>query len=220
MKRFSLKYSLIAYRLDQLWFPIAFLILFILLTLILGEPSKNIRIATTYLGIIVPLIGGVMSASAVLSDSALELRFSTPTRPLHLLLERAILTLLIQAICAVTYTFFAKIFGIDFSSIGNWVSLQLAWLIPTLTLMAIGTVGTLLGAQVMTGVFLVSLIWLVELFSYGWMAQNNGKYILIFTGALLPEHPDLVANQMTLAILSVGLLLASWFLLHKQERYL
>ena len=33
MKRFSLKYTLLTYRLDQLWFPLAFLAFFVIFPL-------------------------------------------------------------------------------------------------------------------------------------------------------------------------------------------
>ena len=38
MKRFSLRYSLLTYRLDQLWFPLAFWALFVVMALLMrGE---------------------------------------------------------------------------------------------------------------------------------------------------------------------------------------
>jgi hypothetical protein len=72
----------------------------------------------------------------------------------------------------------------------------------------------------MTGAFLTGLTWLFELLVRGWLAHNNGKYLLVFMSALMPDHPDLAANQISLFTLSFAFLFASWALLRRQERYI
>jgi hypothetical protein len=72
----------------------------------------------------------------------------------------------------------------------------------------------------MMGTFLVSLVWLIELLARGWLAQNAGKYVLVFMGALMADHPDLAANRITLVVLSITFFLVSWQLLRLQERYI
>jgi hypothetical protein len=218
MKRFSLRYSLLTDRLDQLWLPAAFWALFAIMSLLLPEKAQNL--ARAYLGCVVPLIGGIMSAYAVLDDPALELRFATPIRSERTLLERLGLILTVQAACAVGFQLFALALGVDFLILGNWPDVQLAWLVPTLALVALGSSGSLLAAQTMTGAFLTGIVWLVELVARGWMARNNWKYVLIFVGALMPDHPDRVANQAILLALSVLLFVAAWALLRRQERYI
>jgi hypothetical protein len=218
MKRFSLRYSLLTFRLDQLWFPAAFWTLFLILSLILPEKAQTL--ARSYLGGVVSLIGGVMSAYAVLDDPALELRFATPIRSHHTLLERLGIILAVQAACALLYQLACLAMGVNLSILGNWLAVQLAWLVPTLALMALGSAGSLLAAQTMTGAFLVSLVWIVEVIAREWMASNNWKYILIFLGALYPEHPDRLANQATLLGLSLLFFIASWAFLRRQERYI
>jgi hypothetical protein len=213
-----LRYSLLTYRLDQLWFPLAFWALFAVMALLM--PEKDLNIARAYLGCAIPLVGGIMAAYAVLDDPALELRFATPVRPAQTLLERLGLILLVQAACVLGFQLLSLALGVDFSILGSWFAAQLAWLVPTLALMALGTAGSLLAAQTMTGAFLVGLVWIVELIARGWMAYNNWKYVLIFVGALMPEHPALHANQAVLLGLSAVLLVAAWALLHRQERYI
>ena len=175
MKRFSLKYTLLTYRLDQLWFPLAFWVFFVILTLLLSNEEQDFNIARAYIGVAVPLIGGIMAAYAILDDPALELRFATPVRAAQILLERTTLIFLIQAVCANTFLLFSLIIGVDFSPLGNWVNLQLCWLLPTITLIALGTFGALIGAQTMVGSFLVGLVWFVELIIRDGMAVNNWK---------------------------------------------
>ena len=98
--------------------------------------------------------------------------------------------------------------------------MQLAWFIPTISLMTLACAASLLAAQTMSGAFLAGTTWLVQLLARGWLARNNGKYVLVFMGALMPDHPDLVANQITLAVLSLAFLVSSWALLRRQERYI
>jgi hypothetical protein len=218
MKRFSLRYSLLTYRLDQLWLPAALWALFAIMSLLL--PDKAQDLARAYLGCMIPLIGGIMAAYAVLDDPALELRFATPIRSEHTLLERLGLILTVQAACALSYQLFCLTLGVDFSILGNWFDVQLAWLVPTLALAALGTAGSILAAQTMTGAFLTGIVWLVEVIARGWLARNNGKYFLVFMGALMPEHPDLLANRLTIFAISLAFILAAWALLRRQERYI
>ncbi|MBN1872868.1 MAG: hypothetical protein JXA33_01450 [Anaerolineae bacterium] len=213
-------YTLLTYRLDQLWLPAAFWALFIIIVLFRLEPEAKFNMTRAYLGTVIPLIGGIMASYAVLDDPVLELRFTTPTRAGQLLGERLGLTLIIQIICALSFQGLALILGIDLSPLGNWGAIQLAWLIPTLVLIALGCTGSILAAQTMMGAFLTSFIWLMEVLARNWLAQNNGRYILIFMGVLMPTHPSLGMNQWTLITLTCICLGITWGLLHHQERYI
>jgi len=64
------------------------------------------------------------------------------------------------------------------------------------------------------------MVWLVELIARGWFAMNNGKYFLVFMSPFMTDHPNLLANQITLVALSGALFLCSWALLDRQERYI
>ncbi len=220
MKRFSLQYTFSTYRIDQLYLPAAFWALFAIICLFRLEPDHLLDMARAYLGAVIPLVGGIMAAYAILDDPALELRFAAPARSERLLIERLGLIFTVQAICAFTFQAFVLVLGADLSSLGSAWAVQLAWLIPTLSLMALGCLGSLLAAQTMTGAFLTGITWLLELLARGWLARNNGKYVLVFMGALMPDHPDLIANQITLFTLSIVFLFVAWALLRRQERYI
>ena len=220
MKRFSLKYTLLTYRLDQLWFPLAFWAFFVILTLLLNDQELNFNIARAYIGVAVPLIGGFMAAYAILDDPAIELRFATPIRAAQILFERTILIFIIQTVSALAFIVFALLIGVDFAPLGSALNLHLAWIVPTITMIALGTFGAILGAQTMIGSFLVGLVWIIEVFIRDGMAVNNWKYAYIFMGILAPEHPDLAANQIALFGISSAFLFFTWLLLHKQERYI
>lgn len=219
MKRFSLRYTLLTYRMDQLWFPLSFWILFAIIAILRG-PAYVFDTSRSYLGAVIPLIAGIMAAYAILDDPALELRFATPTRAGRFLAERLGLLLAIQVISALTFQVFALLLGADFSLLGNWWDVQLSWFLPTVSLMALGCLGSLLGAQTMAGAFLAGLVWIVQLVARGWFSGNNGKYMLVFMGALMPDHPALRANQLSLGTVTIALIFLAWVLLKRQERYI
>ncbi len=220
MKRFSLRYALLTYRLDQLWFPLAFWLLFAVICLFMRDTVDMINTTRAYLGAAVPLIGGVMAAYAVLDDPALELRFATPIPTAQTMMERLGLTLVIQAISALGFQALALLLGGEFSMFLTAWHLQLAWLLPTLALMALGCLAALVTAQPTMGALFVGLVWIVEVIARGWLARNTGKYFLVFMGALMPEHPDLLANHLAILGLSLVCLGVAWALLRHQERYI
>ncbi|MBK9924843.1 MAG: hypothetical protein IPP66_06065 [Anaerolineales bacterium] len=220
MKRFSLRYTLLTSRFDQLWFPLAFWALFVIIGIMRG-PEYILDTSRAYLGAALPLVGGIMAAYAVLDDPSLELRFATPIPAAQTLLERISPTFIIQVLCALTYQVFALTLSVDFTPMfGNWLNVQLIWLVPTLSLMALGCLTAFVAAQTTTGAVLVGLVWIVQLVARGWFARNSGKYFLVFMTPLMPDHPDLIANQLTLLSLSIVLFLIGWRLLQRQERYI
>jgi hypothetical protein len=220
MKRFSLSYILLTTRFDQLWFPLAFWALFIIIGVIRGQ-AYIMDTTRAYLGGVIPLIGGIMAAYAMLEDPALELRFSTPISAAQTLIERLGPSFLLQTFSALTFQIFAVILGADFSILGSWVDVQLTWLVPALALMALGCLAALTAAQTITGAVLTGMVWVVELVGRGWFAGNEiGKYFLVFMSALMPDHPSLRANQICLLLLSVVFFFLAWRLFHRQERYI
>jgi hypothetical protein len=215
----ALKYSWLTYRRDQLWFPLAFLALFFVILLILPNPAARYSIARAYLGFIVPLVGGILAAYSVLDDPALELRFSTPVRAEQTLLARLGLILAVQAVCALVFQLFVGALGIDLSPLGGLFRVQLVWFLPTLSLAALGCAGALAGAQTAMGAFLAGAVWLVQLLMNSWL-RLNARPVFLFLGVIVPGAPDLAVNQCVLFAGSMALLLVSWALLRRQERYL
>ena len=219
MKGAGLKYSWLTYRRDQLWFPLAFLLIFIVIILMMRHPGVRFSISRAYLGFIVPLTGGILAAYGVLDDPALELRFSTPVRAEQTLVARLGLILAVQAVCALVFQLFAGALGIDLSPLVNLFRVQLVWFLPTLALAALGTAGALAGAQTVMGAFLAGAVWLIQLLMNSWL-RLNAKSMFLFLGVIAPGDPGLVLNQLVLSAGSVTLLLVSWALLRRQERYL
>ena len=215
----SWKYAWLTYRRDQLWFPLAFLVLFIVIVLIMRHPEVRFSLARAYLGFIVPLVGGILAAYSVLDDPALELRFSTPVRAEQTLLARLGLILAVQATCALVFQLFVGALGVDLSPLGGLLRVQLVWFLPALALASLGSTGALAGAQTAMGAFLAGAVWLIHLLMNSWF-KLNARSVFLFLGVLVPDHPDLAVNQWVLFTGSMALLLVSWALLRRQERYL
>jgi hypothetical protein len=219
MKSAAWKYTWLTYRRDALWFPPALWALFLVIVVIMRHPAIRFNLARGYLGFIVPLISGIMAAYAVLDDPALELRFATPARAERTLLAPLGLILAVQTACALSFQLLLLALNVDLSHLGGLLGVQLAWLVPTLSLIALGTAGSLAGAQTALGAFLVGAVWLVQVMMKGWLVAN-AKYLHLFLGALVPGDPDLALNRCVLLAGSAALLLFSWVLLHRQERYI
>ena len=221
MKHYSVRYTLLTSRFDQFWFPLALWVLFLIIGALRGQ-EYMMDTTRTYLGIVVPLIGGIMAAYAVLEDPALELRFATPIPAAQTLLERLVPAFLVQAFFALTFQVIALGMKADFSSMfSNWSDVQLAWLIPTVSLTALGFFTALAAGHATTGAVLTGMVWIVELVAKGWFAkQTIGQYFLVFMSSLMLDHSALRFNQLTLMGFSLALLLASWWLLRRPERYI
>lgn len=219
MRGASLKYTWLTYRRDALWFPLVILAVFVAITAVMRRPAIRFDIARAYLGIILPLVGGILSAYAVLDDPAIELRFAAPIRADQTLRARVGLIVAVQAVCALLFQLVATALRVDFSPLGGALAVQGDWFLPTLALAALGTAGSLAAAQSVFGAFSVGAAWLVEVMMKGWF-ERNAKPFYLFLGTLSPRDPGLWLNRLSLLGLSAVLLVLAWKLLHRQERYL
>jgi hypothetical protein len=129
------------------------------------------------------------------------------------------LILAVQAACALVFQLFVAALGIDLSPLGGLFRVQLVWFLPALSLAALGCAGALAGAQTVIGAFLAGAVWLIQLMMNSWL-RLNARHVFLFLGVLAPNDPDLAVNQIVLFAGSMSLLLVSWALLRRQERYL
>ncbi len=219
MRLDSLRYVWLTHRRDQLWFPAALWILFVVFVLALDKPAARFTLARAYLGFLVPLTAGLLAAYSLLDDPALELRFATPARASTTLLGRVGLIVAVHAAAALAFELFAAAVGIDLSPLGGVVRVQLVWLVPTVALAALGASGALAGAHTVVGAFLAGGLWLVQLMMKGW-CMTNTKPCFLFLGVFAPADAGLAANQLTLVATAAALLALGWRLLLRRERYL
>ena len=217
----ALHYMLLTYRLDMLWLPAAFLALFIIISWIIRGNHTGFTVCVSYLGLALPLIGGVLAAYAVLEDPALELQFATPRPAWVMLLERLGMIVIISTLCALAYQAIIAALGIDLAPLGGIFARQLAWLAPTLVMIALGCAAAFAGRQPSAGAAAVGMLWIFQLVLRGWFLEDRlGQYLLLMMGSNYPDHPALRGNQAALVGLAVLLLAACWAMLRRQERYI
>lgn len=216
-----LRYLPATLRLDQLWLPVALWALCAIMILFLrGNVEMAFNVSRSYLGGLLPLIGGIMAAYAVLDDPALELHFSSPRSGWVLLLERLSVVLVVLAVCALSFQGFLAVTGVDLSGLGNGFWRQLAWLVPSLVMIGLGSAAGFATAQSMGGALVAGVIWFFQVLLRDMLASSAvGRYVYLFMGASSPELPWLRSNQASLLAMGVLLLWASMRLLKKQERF-
>ena len=192
----------------------------LLVALVHGNPSPA-DTAAAFLGVVLPLLAGVLAASLVVDDPALELLLAAPRAPWRTLLERLALLLAVVAASAIAYQILLVALAVDLSSLGGLTARQLVWLVPSLAVMGLGSVAGLGFGQGTMGALAVSLLWIVELLLRGQMlASPWARHLFLFTGALYPGWPYLAANWLCLLGAAAALVLAASLMLRRQERYL
>ena len=217
----SLQYDLLAYRHDQLYLPGALWLLFVIIFAFFRSPGFEFDVAGAYFGIVVPLIAGVLAASAVLTDPALELHFSSPRPAWFILAERLGLILVASGVTALAFQGFVMLNGMDLSPFGSFFNLQLDWLVPSLALMSLAASVSFGFKQSTPGALFTGLIWLVQVLLREWfLATPAARYFFLFTGVRAPDSPSLAANMIVLVAISAGLTILSIALIRKTERYL
>ncbi len=215
------RYHLLAYRKEQLWLPAALWALFVLLAFLFRQDSKGPEMGVAFLGFIMPLIGGVLAASIIVDDPALELQLAAPKRAWQILVERLTLMFVIMLVIAVTYQAALIALGVDMSHLGDAAHRQLAWMAPTVSAMALASLAALLFVQGTFGAMLIGGIWIIELLMRGWFPTHSvAKYFFWFMGANNPGHPDLPLNQASLLVTAVAFIALASLLLENEERYI
>ncbi len=220
--RLAVRYALLTSRLDQLWLPAALWALFVLVPgVLITDRRYAFDVTGGFLGIVLPLLGGIMAAYAMLEDPALELQFATPRPAWLVLLERLGTVLAVTAAAALSYQAAMALLGIDLAGLGDPAARQLAWLVPCLGMIALGSAAAFALAQGTYGALLVGVIWIAQLMLRDWFAADQwARYTFLFLGVRVPGSPALHANQVCLVVLAALLLWAAWALLKRQERYI
>ncbi|MBN1940477.1 MAG: hypothetical protein JW843_12890 [Candidatus Aminicenantes bacterium] len=209
------------FRTGQALLPAAFWALFALMIVLFDENPGWVDSTRAYLGAILPLLGGILGAYAVLDDPALEILFSTPVPAWRLLAGRLIPPLAVLAAAAVSFQLFLAALGFDLDILGGVYSLQWTWLVPTLALTGWGAAIALAARHCAGGAMAVGAVWLIQLIARGWfLSQKNGGVFLLFLGIFNPEDARLTANRVFLSVSAVLLLTAAVALFKRQERFL
>jgi hypothetical protein len=216
-----LRYQLLTFRLDQLWLPGALWALFAIVTALMRNSASFFSVATAYLGFVLPLVGGVMGAYAVLDDSALELQMTTPRPAWRLLIERLGTIFAIQTLAALSFQIYLALLKVDLTWLGGLLYRQAVWAVPSLACITLGSALSFVVAQSLPAAMVAALVWLTQLLLRdGFQADPIGRFIFLFLGVRDPQNPDLLGNQLCLTGLSILFFWIAWNCSKRQERYL
>ncbi len=218
--RLSIKYTFQAFQKDQFWLPLAMWGLFVLMLALFFEGDNQSTAGRAFLGFVMPLLAGGLAAYAVLEDSALELQFATARPAWRMLAERLGLVLAVILAVGLSFQGVLAMLRVD-PHLGNFWQALLAWLVPCLTMIAVGALVSLLGGNSHAGAAFTGTLWITQLIARGWFAYNEtARLFLLFFGAMAAGHADVPRNQIMLTGITIVSLLFSWLLLKKQERYI
>ncbi len=217
-----LGYHLRIYRREHLALPAGLWALFALMVVFMRDNAQQTYdMANAFLGFVLPLMAGILAASAIVDDTALELQLAAPRAPWRTLVERLTLLTGIVALAAVAFQLYLAVMGVDLSPLGNLAARQLTWLLPSLALMGLSSLASLALVQGTGGALLVGLIWLMQILLRGWfVASPWARYLFLFMRARYATNPSLAANELCLLGLAVALVAAAGWLLKREERYL
>jgi hypothetical protein len=207
----------------MIWFPVALWALFAIIIVFLknGNGSDPANTGAAFLGAVLPLIGGILSAYCVLDDPSLELHFASPRSMASLLLERWGLILAMLTVTSILFQVYLAAIGIDLSAYGSLWRIQLAWLVPCLATIALGSFMAFALAQTTFGALAVGLVWVFEVLARSWFAYDPvARYFYLFLGIHIPDHPQIFLTYACLLALTALFTLGGWALLKKQERYI
>jgi hypothetical protein len=218
----NLLYHLRIYRREHLALPTGLWMLFALMVAFMhGDGGRMFDVADAFLGFVLPLMAGILAASAIVDDTALELQLAAPRAPWRILVERLTTLLGIVALAAVAYQLYLAAMGVDLSPLGNPAARQLGWLVPSLALMGLASLAALALVQGTGGALLVGLVWLLQILGRKWFVGSPwARYLFLFMRARYAGHPALAANELCLLGLALALVVAAGWLLRKTERYL
>ena len=215
-----LKYTFQAFQKDQLWLPFGIMALFIIISLFIPAANR-FNFARAFLGFMLPLLSGGLSAFAFLADPALELQFTSNHRVWKMIYERLGIIFIVVSATSLVFQAITAWMDISLMPLGEFPQRQLVWFVPCFSLLILGGAASLVTKNCHTGFSLVGGLWIFQLLARGWFAHDPVfRYFLLFFGAMAPLSKERILNQITLLTISALLLVVTYVLLRKQERYI
>jgi hypothetical protein len=215
-----IRYEFQALQKENYWLPPAFAAIFLIIVAILG-PERDLSTGRAFLGYLLPLLTGGLSAYAILSDPALELQFATKRSAVRMIVERLGTIFGIVVVIGILYQLGLSALGVSLSSWGGLWQRQWVWLVPCFTTLTLGAMASLWACNSHGGFALVGGLWILQLVARGWFFDHPiFRNLFLFYAAMDPLGEPRLQNQVVLGGLSLIFLVLTYCLLKKQERYL
>jgi hypothetical protein len=190
----------------------------------LREPSRNTAlILQNLLELALPLAAGVVAASLVGHDPAIELQLTLPTAYRATILRRLAASAGWVAVIALTVTAVTVASGWWDRWPGSHTPLagQLTWLAPTAFLAGLGLlVGALAGSPALATTA-VAMLWTFHLAATGPLQSHQwSRQLFLFATTRGSPELDWTANRLTLLGTGAALTTVAWLLLRRPVRLL
>lgn len=204
----------------------AFAVLAALLTVMHVEQLRISQVLTASLEMILPLTAGLLMATIVSHDAAIELQLTMPETYRATALGR--LCLITAWTGAVAFLASVFIYHLKFlrvpSQLEAWTVLpqflvgQLTWVAPLLWFVAVGFCLALLMRSRSASSALLGGIWTAEAIFYGFFATTGWlRPVFLFPTTLDPGIDFWLVNRLELSGIALVFLVAGWFMLAHTE---
>ena len=192
-------------------------------------PLRIAQIFTGGLEMLLPMAAGVIVASLVSHDPAVELQLTMPRKYRFTVGTRIGMVvgwIGMVALVASTFIYHWKYWRIP-AQVRTWgvipqvVAEQCTWLAPLLWLSGVGLcLALLLRSRMASGAILAGL-WIIEAIFYGYFIFIDWlKPLFLFPTTLAPTIDFWLLNRGEVTVTAVILLVVGWFLLHNTEALL
>ena len=206
-----------------------FALLAVILALFHVEHLRIAQVLTASLEMILPLLAGLLVATIVSHDAAIEVQLTLPTTyRLTVLLRIGLIVSWIAcvALFSSVFIYHLKYWRIP-TQLSAWSVLpqfligQLTWIAPLLWFVALGFCLALLIRSRSASAALLGGVWIVEAIFYGYFALIGWlKPIFLFPTTLAPAIDFWLPNRLGLLGIALALLVLGWLLLYNTEALL
>lgn len=203
------------------WVPLALVVLFVGLTVMLfvGNVVHSFIVALLLAGLegCLPLAAGIILSTVAVQDASLELLLTMPTAYRRIAFLRFALILLWTLLVELLATLVLYAF-LPWVPAKPLIAGQLTWLAPSLWLAGAGILLSLvLHSRTSSGAIL-GCIWLFQLTFHSYFAQNGWtRPWFLFATLYTPGAPFWLANRLELVATALVLLAAAWWFLRNPE---
>jgi len=205
---------------------LTFVLLGLMLTIMQVDHLRISQVFTASLEMVLPLSAGLLTASIVSYDTAIELQLTMPkTYRLTTFFRLGLIIVWTSCIALFSSVFMYHLrFWRVPSQVETWKVLpqfiigQLTWIAPLLWLVGVGFSLALCIRNRSASSALLGGIWMIEAIFYGYFAFTDWlKPLFLFPTTLDPTMSFWLSNRIVLLVTASVLLLLDWFLLRNTE---